>query len=98
MNSTACKREALKLVRFPEYFDRYAGLDAVVRDWMAPYVARDAVVDHGKVLVDEVDSGTFEHRTVEKQLHQARQVRPFVFGPAEVQDLANHIRRELRLK
>lgn len=98
MNAAQCRQQALNQIRFPAEFDRYVALDAVVRDWMAPYLHRDASMDPGIVLVDEVDPETFEHRTVEKQLHQARQVRPFVFGPSEVQDLARHIRRELRLR
>jgi len=98
MNAMECKRQAVRLARLPADFDRYAGLDAVVREWMAPYEQRDATVDPGTVLVDEVDPETFEHRTVERQLHPKRKVRQFVFRPAEVQDLARHIRRELRLR
>ena len=98
MNADECKRQAVLQIHVPASSDRYAELDSAVAKWIAPYVARDATMDPGVVLVDEVDSGTFEHRTVEKRLHPARQVRPFEFGPAEVQDLANHIRRELRLR
>ena len=98
MNADECKRQAVLQIHVPASFDRYAELDAAVAKWMAPYVKRDSTVDTGTVLVDEVHPETFEHMTVEKQLHPARQVRPFVFGPAEVRDLANHIRRELRLK
>lgn len=98
MNADRLQDQAVNQIRFPLEFDRYAELDAAISKWLAPYVARDATVDPGTVLVDEVDAETLEHRTVEKQLHPARQVRPFEFGPAEVQDLANHIRRELRLR
>ena len=98
MNAAECKRQAVSQVHFPQEFDRYAALDAVITEWMAPYVARDSTVDPGTVLVDEVDPETFEHRTVERQIHAPRSVRPFNFGPAAVRDLANHIRRELKLK
>ena len=98
MNADECKRQAVLQFHVPASFDRYAELDAAVAKWMAPYVARDAVMDPGTVLVDEVDPETFEHRTVETVIHAPRQVRPFVFGSAEVRDLANHIRRELRLR
>ena len=80
MNADECKRQAVNQIRFPSEFDRYAELDAAVAKWMAPYKRRDSTVGAGVVLVDEFDPETFEHRTVEKQLHPARQVRPFVFG------------------
>lgn len=72
--------------------------NAAIEKWMEPYKRRDATVDTGTVLVDEVDPETFEHRTVEKHLHVQRLIIPFNFGPAEVQDLARNIRRELRLR
>jgi hypothetical protein len=96
MNAHKCFIEALRQTKLPA--NRLEEADAVAAKWIAPYVARDATMDPGVVLAEEVDPETFEHRTVEKQLHPARQVRPFVFGPAEVRDLVNHIRRELRLK
>ena len=96
MTAEECRRRALSLAGIPPEWEMVA--NAAIEKWMAPYRDRNAAVDPGTVLVDEVDPETFGHRTVEKQLHPARQVRPFVFGPAEVQDLARHIRRELRLK
>ena len=98
MNADDCKRAAIAQIHFPAEFDRYWALDSVCSRWFVPYKRRDSTVDHGTVLVDEVDPVTLEHRTVEKQIHAPRPVRPFVFGPAEVRDLANHIRRELRLR
>ena len=98
MNASECKRQAMNYVRFPAGFDRYGELDAIVAGWMKPYAERDSSVDAGVVLADEVDPETLEHRTVERVLHKPRLVRPFLFGPAEVLDLANHLRRELRLR
>ena len=98
MNASECKRQAMNYVRFPAGFDRYAELDLIVQKWMAPYAERDSSVDAGVVLVDEVDPETLEHRTVERVLHAPRLVKPFAFGQAEVRDLANHLRRELRLR
>jgi hypothetical protein len=96
MNAKACFIQALRQTKLPA--DRLEEADAVMKKWVAPYLHRDSTVDTGKVLVDEVDPETLGHGTVEKQLHPARQVRPFVFGPAEVQDLARNIRRELKLR
>ena len=96
MTTNECKRQAMRMSGVAR--GREVEAQAAVAAWMAPYVARDAVVDPGTVLVDEVDPETFEHRTVERQIHAARSVKPFVFGAAEVRDLANHIRRELRLR
>ena len=96
MNAKACFIQALRQTKLPA--DRLEEADAVMKKWVAPYMSRDATMDPGKVLVDEVDPETLEHRTVERQIHAPRQVRPFVFGPAEVQDLARHIRRDLRLR
>ena len=96
MTADECMKRALRQAQVRNEFRQQAEYAAIA--WMAPYEARDATMDPGVVLVDEVDSGTFEHRTVEKRLHPARQVRPFNFGSAEVLSLANHIRRELRLR
>ena len=96
MNAKACFIQALRQTKLPA--DRLEEADAVMKKWVAPYLHHDAAVDPGTVLVDEVDPETFEHRTVERQIHAPRSVRPFNFGPAAVRDLANHIRRELKLK
>ena len=96
MNANECRRQAL--IRAQVHIERLDEADLAADKWAFSYLHRDSTVDTGKVLVDEVDPETLEHKTVEKQLHPARQVRPFVFGPAEVRDLANHIRRELKLR
>lgn len=96
MNASECRKQAFLVAKVPS--NRMDEADSAADRWASGYMHRDATVDPGTVLVDEVDPETFEHRTVEKQLHPARKVRPFVFGAAEVRDLANHIRRELRLR
>jgi hypothetical protein len=96
MKAEECKWRALALAGVRPEQKELAQLS--IDAWMAPYEERDATVDPGVVLVDEIDPETGRHRTVERQLHPARLVRPFVFGPSEVRDLVNHIRRELRLK
>ena len=96
MNARECFIQALRQTKLPA--DRLEEADAVMKKCVAPYLHHDAAVDPGTVLVDEVDPDTLKHRTVEHQIHAPRSVKPFIFGPAEVQDLARHIRRELRLR
>jgi hypothetical protein len=66
--------------------------------WFAPYIQRDAVVHDGKGQKFVTDPETREQVLKETQLHPERPVKPYVFGPGDVQTLARHIRRELRLK
>lgn len=95
MNAESCKREAIKMARVG--IGQFADAEVAADAWLKPYADRDATVVDGKMLVDEVDQETFEHRTVEHQMHAPRRVRPYMFGVADVRSLANHIRRELRL-
>jgi hypothetical protein len=55
-------------------------------------------VHDGKGQKFVTDPETREQVLKETQLHPERPVKPYVFGPGDVQTLARHIRRELRLK
>lgn len=96
MNASECKRQAMMWARVP--VGREGESDLAADRWLSEYVDRDSTLVPGTVLVDEIDPETLEHRTVERVLHAPRLVKPFAFGHAEVRDLANHLRRELRLR
>ena len=77
--------------------ERAAEASVAADRWLEPYVKRDETVVDGKGLVDAVDPETGKHSTREVQLHAPRKVAPFWFGPAEVEELARAIRRELKI-
>ncbi len=66
-------------------------------DVLLPLTNRDATIDPGLILVDEVDPETGEHRTVERRIHPPRRVAPYNYGAQDVLWLEREIRRRAGL-
>lgn len=95
MTQAECVKQAIGRIKAPSVDRRL--LTRFADEALEPLTKRDETVVDGRRTAEKYDRATFTSETVAVELHPARRVAPYNYGPADVLWLEREIRRRAGL-